>query len=165
VTTHQPFLSDYTQESVDDLIALEGDYRLDSLILALEQALGAKSVRDGDAALSDPEGVVLAVQALQREVGKGGYWQFFAGSAAEFVPWIRGALLRIGCPLMAELTAQAMEAYGVSESMPAEQVRQTVQDAEGEHPELNLAYFGCGEDLTGQLFEFVKANRDAIHIP
>jgi len=164
--SHRPYLSEYAGQSIDELIALEGEYRLDSLVLAVEQAIGAKAWREGDAALSDAEGVVLAIRALQREMSNGGYWQFFVSSAREFVPWIVAALGRIGCPATAGATARAMEAYGVTDSMTAEEVAAAVQDREiSEQQALNMAYFGSGEDLTAHLFEFIKANRGTIRIP
>jgi hypothetical protein len=164
--SHTPYLSEYAGQSIDELIAMEGDFRLDSLVLAVEQAIGAKSWREGDAALSDAEGVVRAVKALQREMSNGGYWQFFVSSAGEFLPSIVAALRRIGCPITAEAIARAMDAYGVTDSMTAEEVAATVQDREvSEQQSLNMAYFGSGEDLTASLFEFVKANREAILIP
>ncbi len=163
---HRLYLTEYAGQSLDDLIALQAAYRLDSLVMAIEQAIGAKALREGDAALSDAEGIVLAVQALQREMNNGGYWQFFVSSAAEFVPWIVGALARIGCPQTAEATAKAIQACGLTDSMTAEQVAATVQDREvSEQQALNTAYFGSGEDVTARLFEFIKANREAIRIP
>jgi hypothetical protein len=37
----------YSGQSTDELLALEGRYRLDSLVLALEQALLQKAAREG----------------------------------------------------------------------------------------------------------------------
>jgi len=52
---------------------MEDGYRVDSLVLAMESALDAKDRRT----LSPEERVVLAVEALEREVNNGGYDQFF----------------------------------------------------------------------------------------
>ena len=54
------WLDGYSGQTTDELIALEGEYRTDSLVLAFEQALMAKDE------LTDEEKVVLAVEALER---------------------------------------------------------------------------------------------------
>lgn len=40
-----PWLSRYSGESVDELIAFEGKYRTDSLVVACEQGLEQKAAR------------------------------------------------------------------------------------------------------------------------
>jgi hypothetical protein len=42
------WLDGYSGESVDELIALEGTYRTDSLVLAFEQAMDQKAARVGE---------------------------------------------------------------------------------------------------------------------
>src|SRR6266849_547049 len=103
------WLDGYNGESVDDLIALEGKYRTDSLVLAFEEALDKKAARLGDAKLSDEERVILAIEALEREVNNGGYDQFFVNSSREYAPIIVNALRRIGCPKVAEITQKALK--------------------------------------------------------
>jgi hypothetical protein len=58
------WLDGYSGESVDELIALEGRYRTDSLVLAFEQAMNQKAARVGDDQLTAEESVILAVEAL-----------------------------------------------------------------------------------------------------
>jgi hypothetical protein len=41
------WLDEYSGQTVDELLALEGEYRLDSLVLAFEQALDQKTERAG----------------------------------------------------------------------------------------------------------------------
>ncbi len=48
-------------DSLDEILALTRSYRIDSLVVAIEQALDAKSSQ-----LSDAERAVLAVEALER---------------------------------------------------------------------------------------------------
>ena len=43
-----------------------------AIVLGFEEALLKKSFRDGDLAINDEERVVLAVEALEREVNNGG---------------------------------------------------------------------------------------------
>jgi len=65
------FLEGYSGQSTDQLLSLEADYRTDSLVLAFEQAIIQKAERNGVKSLSDEERIVLAVEALEREVNNG----------------------------------------------------------------------------------------------
>ena len=65
------WLDRYTGQTVNQLLALEGKYRIDSLVLVFEEALDQKEAREGEHALSNEERIVLAVEALQREVDNG----------------------------------------------------------------------------------------------
>ena len=101
------WLNGYSGQSVDQLIALEGRYRTDSLVLAFEQAIYQKADRLGGDELSEEELTILAVEALEREVNNGGYGQFFVNTS-EFAPVILDALRRIGCPKTAKITQRAL---------------------------------------------------------
>src|SRR5215470_8182521 len=92
-----PFLSSYSGQSPEELLSLESAYRIDSLVLAFEEAVGQKARRQGPQSLSNQELIVLAVEALEREVNNGGYEQFFINSSKEFAPIMVEALGRIGC--------------------------------------------------------------------
>ena len=95
--TGPEWLDGYSGQSVDELLSLEGSCRCDSLVLAFEEAIGRKSQHNGANSLTVEERVVLAVEALEREVNNGGYDQFFINSSREFAPTIVDALQRIGC--------------------------------------------------------------------
>ncbi len=87
------FLKDYSGQTVEQLLALEGECRIDSLVLAFEQAVDQKAVREGAGAVNVEERVILAVEALEREVNNGGYEQFFLNSTLEFAPIHRRSTL------------------------------------------------------------------------
>ncbi|HWJ39890.1 MAG TPA: DUF4375 domain-containing protein, partial [Candidatus Limnocylindrales bacterium] len=105
-----PFLKNYSGQTVEQLLSLEGEYRIDSLVGAFEEALLKRASREGDLAISDEERVILAVEALEREVNNGGYRLFFQNSTREFAPIIVQALVRIGCPKTAGITQRAIDA-------------------------------------------------------
>jgi hypothetical protein len=109
------WLDGYSGESAERLLSLEGSYRTDSLVLAFEQAIAQKAERDGMQSLTDEERVVLAVEALEREVNNGGYDQFFVNSSREFALIIVGALEPIGCKKTANITQKAIKALGISD--------------------------------------------------
>jgi hypothetical protein len=82
------WLGGYSGQSVEELLSLEVTHRCDSLVLAFEEAIGQKAQRDGVRGLTTEERVVLAVEALEREVNNGGYDQFFINASREFAPTI-----------------------------------------------------------------------------
>jgi hypothetical protein len=97
------WLDGYSGETVDELLALEGKHRTDSLVLAFEQAIDQKAARVGEHNLSDEECIILAIEALEREVNNGGYGQFFVNSSREYAPKIVQ-----GCLQTAEITQKAL---------------------------------------------------------
>jgi len=84
----KPFLESYGGQTIQQLIAMKDSHRIDSLVLAVEQALGSKPETE----LSEPERVVLTVEAMEREVNNGGYQQFFTNSSREFTGFLVRAL-------------------------------------------------------------------------
>jgi len=76
----------------EQLLALEGKYRIESPVHAFEQGISQKAEREGRQSLTEEERIVLAVEALEREVNNGGYDQFFVNSSREFARIIVGAL-------------------------------------------------------------------------
>jgi Domain of unknown function (DUF4375) len=159
-------LDRYSGESTDALIALENEYRLDSIVLAFEKALDQKAARSGIDSLTAEEHVILAVEALEREVNNGGYSQFFFNSN-EYAPIIVDALQRIGCPEAARLTKRAIDIVGVDPTPPRSH---SYQNAIAERtPEQDAAlgrcdteYYRVVGDLAGPLFQFIKSERGRI---
>src|SRR5262249_34289212 len=105
----QPWF-EYSGQSISEIVSLAEQYRTDSLVSAVEQAICQKLDSAGEAGLSDAENLVLAVEALEREVNNGGYSQFLSNSSKQFTPAIVPALERIGCPVTAAITRDAIAA-------------------------------------------------------
>ena len=106
------WMSDYSGQTADELLALADTCRIDGLVLAFEQAIQQKEATRGEDSLSEPECIVLAVEALEREVNNGGYAQFFVNNSRIYTPIIVEALQRIGCPVTSKITALALNAAG-----------------------------------------------------
>lgn len=152
-------------ESIDDLIALEGKYRTDSLIAALEQVLNKKADRVGVGKLTNEERTILAIAALEREVHNGGFAQFFANSSREYAPQIVNALGRIGCPKTAAITQDALTI--VEKSPLTDDEIQNGTWAENQERQASLEkcdtlYFERPEKIEDSLFGFIKRNRGKI---
>jgi hypothetical protein len=160
-----PFLQSYAGQTTDQLLALEGAYRIDSLVLAFEEGLQRKE------RLSDEESVVLAVEALEREVNNGGYVQYFTnsyGAYGEFYQIIENALRAIGCPKTADMTRDALAALPINGDLRTETVGRAASTADDNAKEVLAAcddrYFSNDEAIADRLFAWIKANKSAIRV-
>jgi hypothetical protein len=161
------WLDNYTGQTIEELLALDSEYRVESLLVALEQALNQKAAEEGEQDLSDEERVVLAVEALEREVNNGGFSQFFTDSSGQYAAIIVNSLLHIGCPETANITSGAINALGIQNFSP--EALEAAFESEDEERDEQLdecdgLYSGSGEDIAGQLFEFVRSHQDAIQL-
>src|SRR6266404_3594696 len=82
------WLDAYSGQTTSQLLGLEHEFRVASLILGFEQAIDQKAAREGNDHLTKEEFMVLAIEALEREVNNGGYRQFFINSSREYTPTI-----------------------------------------------------------------------------
>ena len=160
------WLKEYSGQTVEQLLSLEGEYRIDSLVVVFHQAVDLEAAREGDDALNPEERIIVAIEALEAEVNNGGYAQFFLNSSREYVPTIVQALVRIGCPITAEITQQAIDALHLprlsGEAIEAAMADDTIN--EDDLNECDDSYYKSGEDIAGQLFAFIKKNKDAIKL-
>ena len=161
------WLGSYSGQTVEELISLEGRYRTDSLVSAFEQALDQKAARDGESSLTDQERVVLAVEALEREINNGGYAQFFSNSSREYAPLITQSLQLIGCFETATLTARAIQALRLrSLTMQAIEFEMQGKDMRRDAilAELDGHYFKTDEDISEKLLSFIKSHKTEIKL-
>ena len=161
------WLERYSGQSADQLLSLEGKFRTDSLLLAFEQAISQKAERDGVQNLTDEERIVLAVEALEREVNNGGYDQFFTNSSRQFAPRIVDSLQRIGCQKTANVTQKAIKALGVSDLTEEAIAAVMASDDEQRLAKLNQCddgYYENAEPISERLLVFIKANKAAIRL-
>lgn len=157
----------YSGQTTEELLSLQAKYRIDSLVLAFEQAIDQKATRDGDAALSQQERVVLAIEALEREVNNGGYEQFFLNSSREFAPMIVQALISIGCPKTSKLTKRALDALGLV-NITGEAIEKAMSENSEERSEelsrCDSSYFAAEEAIAARLFAYIRMNQEAIKL-
>jgi len=161
------WLDGYSGETTQQLIAFEGEYRVDSIVLAFEQAIGQKSVRAGETALTADERIVVAIEALEREVNNGGYSQFFINSSREYTSTIVDSLTRIGCPKTAEITEAAVRALGLHELSDASIELEMEKEDPQRHAALQSCdqrYFKESEPIADHLFAYIKTHQDTIRL-
>lgn len=162
------WLDGYSGQTTDELIALDGAYRTDSIVLAFEEAINRKAERLGDGHLTAPERVVLAVEALEREVNSDGYIGLFT-YYSQHVPGLVSALTAIGSDAVAELTRSAIAALGIDGPLTPEAVQSAAYD-EDEDPDERLdafdqTYYETAGDLAAPLLAYIIAHRDQIVLP
>jgi hypothetical protein len=163
------WLDGYSEESTDELLALEGAYRTDSIVLAFEQALNQKEARNGAECLTEEERVIVAVEALEREVNNGGYEQFFINSSKEYASIIVASLRSVECEETAALTQDSIDALGIHGLITVEAINR-VMDIESDDRSKKLGecdkrYFKVAGDLSKPLLYFIKNNKNRVRLP
>ena len=157
--TRLPWLADWTGTSIDDLLALEGAYRTDSLVCALESAL----LRKPRSRLTRTERIVLAVEALEREVNDGGFRQFLGNSSVEWAAEAAPALDAIGCPRTAAVVRSALAELGIAGAVTPQSVEKALREAGGalgtSSSACDDAFLRQPEDVCGALFAYVRTHR------
>jgi hypothetical protein len=158
---------DYSGQHLDDLLSLEGRYRIDSLVLAVDQAVQQKRDEVGLTGLTDEERVVLAIEALEREVNNGGSEQFFLNSSREFAPIVVGALARIGCRRTATITQNALNALGCA-ALTSETIEKAIVEEDDDRDQTLFVcdnqYFPRDDNIEGHLWGFIKDNKSKIQV-
>jgi hypothetical protein len=161
----KPFLESYEGQTIQQLIALKESHRIDSLVLAVEQALGDKPMTE----LSEPERVVLAIEAMEREVNNGGYHQFFINSSREYTGFLVRALELIDCPKTAAISADAIAVLQLPAVPDADAIERAAlglsEDGVDKLGECDSRYFETGESIEESLFAYIERNQDEIQIP
>ena len=142
---------------------MAGDYRIDSIVLAFEEALEQQR---GERSLTTEESWILAIVDLEREVNNGGYLQFFENSSREHAASVVQALEAISCPQVAELTQRAIATLKIQGEISEAAIEEAIETREDEISEsldaLDSEFIQQTESIEDRLFEFIKANRDHI---
>jgi len=148
--------------SLDHLLGLGDSYRIESLVVAIEGALLAK------ATLSPAERVVVAVEALEREVNNGGYNQFFFNSSSEYVRDIVDCLTAAGCPNAAAITAEAIAVLNPQPGWTAEDISNAAADMDESDDErlsaLDERFYEYPDPIAERLFAFVQDHRGEVSL-
>lgn len=162
------WLDVYAGQSIEALLAMDGVFRTDSIVLAIEQAIQAKGARIGPDALTWPERVVLAVEALEREVNSGGFDSWLRYAAPQ-VPDTARAVADIGESDVVELVASAIATLAIDGHLTAGSVEDAMaRDDEARDVRLealDTAYFDRAGDLAEPLLAYIGAHREGIRLP
>jgi hypothetical protein len=163
-TKERKFLESYSGQSTEQLVALAVDYRVDSLVLAFEQALDQKRAKGRK--LSQPEIDILAVQAMEREVNNGGYHQFFVNSSKEHAAGLPASLERIGCPIAAKIASDSLGVLNIEGVVTDAKIAAALKRLGGKVPAvfggLDERYFKNQEPIADRLFAYIRAKKAEI---
>ena len=156
-----PWLYSAEGRSIAQLLALEGTYRMDSIVCVVEQGIGQRR------GLTEAEKVVLAIAAVEREVNNGGFSQFFFNSSRVYAYEAAGALRAIGAPKTAELFEKALALVTSGKKVEVDNLRLCAAEASDEVDDglddLDAEYYaGVEEPLSEKLFQYIKRNQADI---
>ena len=161
------WLNGYSGQTTDELIALEGTFRTDSIVVALAQAINQKAARLGDAHLSMPERVVIAVEAVEDRVNSGGFDSLLRYESA-LVPDVVSSLVAIGADAVADLARSAIEAVEIDGPITPSTIESAMDEENDGRDDrldaLDSRYYEIAGDLADPLLEFIKSNRDQINL-
>ena len=148
------WLKGYHRQTTKQLLGLQGTHRPDSIVLALEAGLQARSCEQCRETPTDTEMVIIAVEAFEREVNNGGFVQLVA-NAESILPSIPGAMASIGRSDLAELVLDAIA------RVPENPNGMRSADFE----DLDDRFATTPGDLATELLRYVEANQEHVHLP
>ncbi len=150
--------------SVKELVAIESKYRTDSIVCAIEEIVSFKD--DNDVDINAEELLVLAIEAMEREVNNGGFSQFFSNNSWRFTPYLVDCLSKIGSTQAKEMAEKAITALDIGNLTDATEYYKNMQNAiENEAvleklEAIDKQYYAMDENIAGLIFEFIKNNVD-----
>ncbi len=160
--SEEQWLESVGDRTIDEVVQLEGSYRIDSIVLAIESALLEK------ANLTPTERIVVTIEAMEREVNNGGFNQFFFNSSNEYAGELAAALREIGIPEIATIAERALKAIGARPDWTYEDFEEAAEDPDdttrAELDACDEAYYGTENGIANTLFEYIKRNKANIHL-
>ncbi|MGI9271746.1 MAG: DMP19 family protein [Woeseiaceae bacterium] len=156
------WLEDVGDRNIDQVIQLESSHRIDSIVVAIESLLLLKED------LTTTERVVVVVEAMEREVGNGGFNQFFYNSSNEYAGELAAALRQIGIPDIAAIAERALQAIGAQPEWTYDEFEEAAEDPDdataAELDACDQAYYETEDGIANTLFEFIKKNSSEISL-
>ena len=164
------FLDTYSGQSIQELIDLEKEYRIDSIISVIESVLNKKKDDKGKDSFSKEELVILSVEALERNVNHGGYHYFFCTPSNEYGNIIVDSLKTIQCPKTARITEGAIKILGIKDDITVEKMEKVLYEEDDsinerimdELEEWDNKFHQTKESIETKLFEYIIENKDKI---
>ncbi len=157
------FLDAYGGQSTDELLDLQETHRIDSLVLAFEEAIARKRATQD---ITPEERNVLAIEALEREMSNGGYGQFFRNTSSEFTSVVVAALRAIDCPKAAINSQDAIDSLHIEGPLTPSNVEHAMNDPSVRQrlAECDVLYRSNDESITPQLFRWIEEHSTKIRI-
>jgi hypothetical protein len=131
------------------------------ILIDLSESKKTKYGKEDFALQSPPQKVFSAISRLEGEVNNGGFSQYFANDAGESTSFVVEALETLVAPKMANICKRAIAA-AFREGLPTDpEAVQSIADNFSDETlaalnALDTEFFGCPEELTNLLFDFVS---------
>ncbi len=158
----------YRGQTTAQLLALAPTHRHDMIVTAFVDGLVAKEKRVGLGALTPEERVVLAVEAVERDVNSDGFDGLFRWSA-DLAPDFVSSLTLIGRPDVAELARKAIEALRLTGDVTPAAVRAALEDESDQRDtkldRLDQRYYDLAVDLADDVLHWIDAHQANIVLP
>lgn len=153
---------------VMEIVALEGKFRPDSLVAAIDSVLASKDA--AGVSLNEEQRTVLAVEALEREVNNGGFSHFFGDASWKHAPVLVKSLERVGSKEALGLVKEAVSLLKLTNAVMADPALlfETIHAALAKHEveirlnDLDSDYYVLEEDLGRLVWSYVKKNAGAL---
>jgi predicted transcriptional regulator len=105
------WMDDYEGHSIDDILSYSESENAYQLLCVLEESI-ERHWKKRPGMRTGVENIVVAVMALMREVGNGGFDQFYRNSSKRFAFFVQSALLHVGRKDAAKIALRAERALG-----------------------------------------------------
>lgn len=161
----KPWFEGPLPETIDEYVALEEHYRVDSLVTTLSQALNTAKEGEGFH-LTDDETLLVAVDQLESEVNSGGFLAFLSGYAtyASVLPLYLKALCELSAAELMERVIDLPSVKGYLASYPARSEDISDTDVKALN-KIDAEYYEAGYYFCDALWRHIDANRLTIRIP
>jgi len=160
----------YSGQSIQELIDLEKEHSIDSILSVIVSVLNKKKDSKGKNSLSKEELVILSVEALERNVNHGGYHYFFCTPSNEYANIVVDSLNTIQCPETARITEGAIKILGIKDELTVENMEKVLYEEDesineqimDELEEWDDKFHQSKEPIETKLFEYLIKNKDKI---
>jgi len=162
----EKWLEKFDGSTIDGLIDLQSEYRIDSLVCALESRLGQKGER------STSEDLVLSICAFDREINNGGFLQYLDNSSSGYAHRIVGDLAAIGLQEASDRVSKLLALIGVPGQPSYDAIQDVVRagDRDDECPfeeefeEFDDYFYDDVGDCSHFLWFWILSNRSQIRL-
>ena len=160
------WLEKFDGSEIRELIDLQSDHRIYSLVCALESRLDRKSGR------SDCEELILSICAFEREINNGGFFQYLDNSSSHYAHRVTGDLAALGLQETADRVTKLFALMGLRENPSYEEIQGIVRsgDWEDECPfdeqfeDFDDYFYDEVGDCSQQLWPWILSNREKIKL-
>lgn len=161
----KPWLDLYPVGDLQGLLDLEDEYRIDSLVVSLEQRIGLKNE------LTDEEDLILSICEFDRQINNGGFDQYL-NFHRQYAHRLVSDLQRIGWRVGSERVAELYRSIELSTQPTENWISALVdtdkwsenEDIQGKLDQFDSFYFKNISSCDDLFWVWLKANKSTVTI-